>query len=114
MSSLSVTRRNLQKPLETCASNLVLLLEPFKSLLRSESMTGMTTEDYRAAGEALYQAEMERAQIGLLSQRFPLMNLDDAYAVQDHLVAMREAAGFKRVGWKIGLTSRAMQEALQI
>lgn len=77
-------------------------------------MTGMIPEDHHAAGEALYKAEKDRVQIGLLSQQFPEMDLDDAYAVQDHLVARRKAAGFKRIGWKIGLTSRAMQEALQI
>jgi len=77
-------------------------------------MTGMTPEDHRAAGEALFKAEMNGHQIPLLSQQFAQMDLDDAYAVQDHVVAAREAAGYKRVGWKIGLTSRAMQEALQI
>lgn len=77
-------------------------------------MAGMTELDHLAAGEALLHAEMTGSQIPLLSQRFAQMDLDDAYAVQDHVVALREKAGFKRVGWKIGLTSRAMQEALQI
>lgn len=77
-------------------------------------MTGMTSEDHKACGEALFEAEKSCKQIGLLSQRFPQMDLDDAYAVQNHMLLARDAAGLRRVGWKIGLTSRAMQEALQI
>lgn len=77
-------------------------------------MAGMTPEDYRTAGEALFRAEQTGTQIPLLSQQFPDMDLDDAYAVQAHVLAAREQAGFRPIGWKIGLTSRAMQEALQI
>lgn len=77
-------------------------------------MTGMTAQDHKECGYALFEAEKTGKQIGLLSQRFPEMDLDDAYAVQDNMLAAREAAGFRRIGWKIGLTSRAMQEALQI
>lgn len=74
----------------------------------------MTPEDHARAGRALWQAEQARAQIGLLSLQYPGMTLDDAYAVQAQVVAARTAAGHKRIGWKIGLTSRAMQEALGI
>jgi len=74
----------------------------------------MTPRDHRAAALALLDAEATRRQIGLLSLAHPGMTLDDAYAVQADLVALKVAAGRHRVGWKIGLTSRAMQEALQI
>ncbi len=42
------------------------------------------------------------------------MTLEEAYAVQAALVARKCAAGARVIGWKIGLTSRAMQQALQI
>jgi 2-oxo-hept-3-ene-1,7-dioate hydratase len=42
------------------------------------------------------------------------MGLDDAYAVQAALVARKQAQGARVIGWKIGLTSRAMQQALNI
>ena len=42
------------------------------------------------------------------------MTLVEAYAVQAELVALKLAQGRKRIGWKIGLTSRAMQEQLKI
>ena len=74
----------------------------------------MTPKDHRAAALALLDAEATRRQIGLLSLTHPGMTLDDAYAVQADLVALKLAGGRHRVGWKIGLTSRAMQEALRI
>lgn len=74
----------------------------------------MTPQDHRAAAEALFNAEMTRKQIGLLSLAHPGMTLDDAYAVQAELVALKRAEGRSGIGWKIGLTSRAMQEALKI
>ncbi len=61
-----------------------------------------------------YEAELTRQQIGLLSLRYPGMDMDDAYAVQSALVDLKQAAGRKVIGWKIGLTSKAMQYALGI
>jgi 2-oxo-hept-3-ene-1,7-dioate hydratase len=74
----------------------------------------MTPDEITAAAQALLTAEETRAQIGLLSLAHPGMTLDEAYAVQDELVALKLARGRKRIGWKIGLTSRAMQEQLKI
>jgi hypothetical protein len=42
------------------------------------------------------------------------MTMDDAYAVQKALVALKIADGRRVIGWKIGLTSKAMQYALNI
>ncbi|PTX04651.1 2-oxo-hept-4-ene-1,7-dioate hydratase [Pararhodobacter aggregans] len=74
----------------------------------------MTPAQHDAAAEALFQAEAAGRQIGLLSLAHPGMTLDDAYAVQAALVARKKAAGRQVIGWKIGLTSRAMQDALKI
>lgn len=74
----------------------------------------MTPKDHHAAALALLDAEATRSQIGLLSLAHPGMTLDDAYAVQSELVALKRATGRKGIGWKIGLTSRAMQEQLKI
>jgi 2-oxo-hept-3-ene-1,7-dioate hydratase len=74
----------------------------------------MTPEAQTAAAEALFEAERTGTQIGLLSLANPGMTLDDAYAVQAALVARKLAAGRRVMGWKIGLTSRAMQDALKI
>jgi 2-oxo-hept-3-ene-1,7-dioate hydratase len=74
----------------------------------------MTPEQAEDAAERLYQAERSRSQIRLLSLDFPDATMDDAYRVQAALVARKIAAGAKPKGWKIGLTSRAMQSALGI
>lgn len=74
----------------------------------------MTPDDHAKAAADLIAAEVSQVQIGLLSQRFPDMTLADAYAVQSALLASKLAAGREIIGWKIGLTSRAMQQALGI
>ena len=74
----------------------------------------MTPDQHDAAGAALFEAERTGRQIGLLSLAHPGMTLDDAYAVQAALVRRKVAAGRRIIGWKIGLTSRAMQDALKI
>ncbi|MBL9057133.1 MAG: 2-oxo-hepta-3-ene-1,7-dioic acid hydratase [Rhodobacteraceae bacterium] len=74
----------------------------------------MTPDQIAAAAQALLQAERTGLQTGLLSLQYPAITLDDAYAVQAALVAAKRAAGAKGIGWKIGLTSRAMQQALDI
>ncbi len=70
--------------------------------------------DPSAAARALLKAEAEGRQIGLLSRAHPDMDMDDAYRVQKALVDLKLAQGRRQIGWKIGLTSRAMQDALGI
>ncbi len=74
----------------------------------------LTPHQIAMAADALLQAEQTGQQIGLLSLQYPGMTLDDAYAVQAALVAQKRTAGRRGIGWKIGLTSRAMQQALNI
>lgn len=74
----------------------------------------LTDQDVAAAAESLDAAEKNRTQIGLLSLKHPGMTMDDAYAVQGAWVKKKIAAGRRVIGWKIGLTSKAMQNALNI
>lgn len=74
----------------------------------------MTPDQITAAADMLFQAEQTGVQCGLLSLVYPDITLDDAYAIQAALVARKRAAGARVIGWKIGLTSRAMQQALNI
>jgi len=74
----------------------------------------MTPAQIMDAAQLLLAAEQDGRQIGILSEAHPEMSLSDAYAVQDALVALKIKAGRRQIGWKIGLTSRAMQQALQI
>ena len=74
----------------------------------------LTASEVKAAGAALFRAESSRVQTGLLTIRHPGMDMDDAYAVQADFVGRKQAAGGRIVGWKIGLTSKAMRDALKI
>lgn len=74
----------------------------------------MTDREVAAAVDALDTAETTGIQTGLLSLAHPAMTMDDAYAVQSTWIARKLAAGHRGIGWKIGLTSRAMQQALSI
>jgi len=74
----------------------------------------VTPQDISAAAQSLFAAEQSGQQIGLLSLRYPGMAMADAYAVQAALAELKQAAGRRVIGWKIGLTSKAMQYALAI
>jgi len=77
-------------------------------------MPVMTADQVSAAADALFAAERDRAQTRLVSAAHPGMDMDDAYAVQAGFVERKLAVGGRVRGWKIGLTSKAMQSALNI
>ncbi|SAK99019.1 2-oxo-hepta-3-ene-1,7-dioic acid hydratase [Caballeronia temeraria] len=62
----------------------------------------------------LYEARRTRVQLPHFSRHYPQMTVDDGYAIQRAWVALEIADGRKIRGRKIGLTSRAMQQASQI
>lgn len=74
----------------------------------------LSLEDVTAAANALYDAEKTRRQIPPLTLRHPDMDMDDAYAIQKAWVDRKIAEGETVTGYKIGLTSRAMQLAMNI
>lgn len=74
----------------------------------------LTPAEIASAVESLDTAERARKQTGLLSLKHPAMTMDDAYAVQKAWVSRKLTSGRKQIGWKIGLTSKAMQSALNI
>jgi 2-oxo-hept-3-ene-1,7-dioate hydratase len=76
-------------------------------------MSLSVSERDRLAQE-LYDAERSRLPIRLISERYPAMTLEDAYAVQAAGVKLRLTEGRSIIGHKVGLTSRVMQRALSI
>ena len=64
--------------------------------------------------QALFQAEKTGNQIQMITLANPDMNMDDAYRVQAALMRLHYSEGRHKIGWKIGLTSKAMQLALNI
>lgn len=74
----------------------------------------LSPEQHDLAAADLVDAEQSRRQIGLLTLRHPDMDMDDAYEIQKRIAARKLAEGRSVIGWKIGLTSKAMQAALNI
>jgi len=74
----------------------------------------MTPQDHAHAAAALLQAEKSGVQTGLLTLQHPEMGMDDAYAIQNAIYRAKLDEGRRVIGWKIGLTSKAMQYALNI
>ena len=74
----------------------------------------LTAAEITRAAERLHDAERRCSQIGLLSLEHPDLTISDAYLIQHELIARWTSEGRQQVGWKIGLTSRAMQLALGI
>ena len=71
-------------------------------------------EQIKKAADELYAAEVNRVQISPLTQTYPDMDMNDAYEVQSTWVQRKIEDGRKVIGYKIGLTSRAMQRAFNI
>ena len=67
-----------------------------------------------ALARQLYEARKSRTQLGHFSKAHPGMTVEDGYAIQREWVRLEIADGRTVRGRKIGLTSRAMQQASQI
>ena len=71
-------------------------------------------KERRKAAQALLEAGDNCKPIRQVSQTWPEMQIEDAYAIQQMWADARVARGARVIGHKIGLTSRAMQQASQI
>jgi 2-oxo-hept-3-ene-1,7-dioate hydratase len=74
----------------------------------------LSDADRKKAADILMNAEKTRQQAVQLSITFPGITIDDAYAVSTEVANRKMAAGFKLIGHKVGLTSKAMQRSSQI
>ena len=75
---------------------------------------GLSDDEIRAEAELLDTAERERRQVRQTTGVHPHMTIDEAYRVQAAWLDIRLGRGERVVGHKIGLTSRAMQQAMSI
>ena len=66
--------------------------------------------------EAIVESFWQNRQRGVYfpPEWFDRLSLDEGYQVQMGLLARRLAAGARLVGWKVGLTSHAMQEQFRV
>jgi len=74
----------------------------------------LSADIVRLLAQRLYQARKDRVQLRHFSLEHPGMTIEDGYAIQSEWVRMEIADGRSVKGRKIGLTSRAMQQASQI
>ena len=74
----------------------------------------LNTEQIQQAATDLHEAEKDSMQIQAVSQQYPNMSMDDAYAIQKTWMDIKLAEGREVIGYKVGLTSRAMQMTMQI
>jgi len=74
----------------------------------------LSKEEIRVAAESLHRAEKTRTQIRQFSLEYPAITVEDAYAIQKTWIEIKTAEGRTVRGHKIGLTSKAMQSALNI
>lgn len=74
----------------------------------------MTPALIEQLGDELYQALTQRRMLEPLTNRHADITIDDAYAIQQKMLARRLAAGEKVVGKKIGVTSKAVMDMLGV
>lgn len=73
-----------------------------------------TQERIAQLAAELDQSEKSRTQVEHFSKRYPEMTIEDGYAISRAWVQLKREQGRIVKGHKIGLTSRAMQQASQI
>ena len=74
----------------------------------------LQAQTIHALARELYEARKTRTQVRHFSGRHPQMTIADGYAIQREWVRLEMADGRTIKGRKIGLTSRAMQQASRI
>lgn len=74
----------------------------------------VTVQDAPRKAEALYEARRNRVPIAPFTDAEPHLTLADGYAIQQALVPMLLDDGDEIVGYKVGLTSVAMQQLIGV
>lgn len=74
----------------------------------------ITPSEHRRAADALLNAQATRTPIAPLSETYPGLEISDAYEIQSLVIADQLAQGRVVRGYKVGLTSLAMQRQLGV
>lgn len=74
----------------------------------------LTKEQIELSARMHHEAEVSRTPFSAFSQQYPDMTIEDGYAVQEAWMKLKVGEGRKVIGRKVGLTSRAMQDAMKI
>ena len=74
----------------------------------------LSEADRMKAADILMNAQKEHKQATQLHVTFPLITIDDSYAISTEVMKRKVKAGAKLIGHKVGLTSKAMQRSSMI
>ena len=74
----------------------------------------MNQEQIQQCGDELYNALTNRTTLRPFTERFPDISINDAYHISLRMVERRVEAGEKIIGKKIGVTSKAVQNMLNV
>jgi len=74
----------------------------------------LTKKQIQDSAQRHHAAEKSRTSMQAFSLQYADMTIEDGYAVQDAWIKIKQAEGRKIIGRKVGLTSRAMQQAMKI
>ena len=77
-------------------------------------MSTLSTQTVLQLAEHVEKAELEREPITKITDDYPDMDFDDAYAIQEAIQSAKEGRGTRIVGLKMGLTSRAKMEQMGV
>lgn len=70
----------------------------------------LNEETRRDIADQILDCYLNTRQIPLLTETYPDIEVEDSYRIQEYIVEARVAEGRKVKGYKVGLTSKAMQE----
>lgn len=74
----------------------------------------LDTQTIERCGDELFDALSNKAAIAPLRDRVPGITIADGYRIQERMVARMIATGDSIVGKKIGVTSKAVQDMMQV
>ncbi len=74
----------------------------------------MNKEQIILCGDELYEAMIQRHTLRPFTERFNDITIEDAYNISLRMIERRVAAGEKIIGKKIGVTSKAVQNMLNV
>ena len=80
--------------------------------MSTKEKCALSAEQHAAIARQLYEAEKSATPIPLLTQTWPDITLEDAYAIQTEGLRLRLNDGETVIGRKIGITSRGMMRML--
>ncbi|CAG9614936.1 2-hydroxyhexa-2,4-dienoate hydratase [Bacillus rhizoplanae] len=74
----------------------------------------MNAVNYKSTAEFLHRAEMEKHEVVRITADYPNLTVEEAYKVQQELVAIKLEQGHRIIGPKMGLTSQAKMKQMGV